>query len=113
MTPDEIERARELRKIGTPWSHIGRELGYDGQTVHYALDPAWAARRRERINRSRRSRNQCSKKALNSAAEYSALSSKELAARLAEIPEDDRDLTGRIFGDPPSARSALAQRGGL
>lgn len=27
-----------------------------------------------------------------------------------QIPTDDRDLTGRVFGDPPSQRSALYMR---
>lgn len=27
-----------------------------------------------------------------------------------EIPPDDRDLTARVFGDPPSQRSALYRR---
>jgi hypothetical protein len=34
----------------------------------------------------------------------------QLEARLSEIPDDTRDLTGRMFGDPLPSRSALAQR---
>lgn len=32
----------------------------------------------------------------------------DVAARLAEIPKDDRDLTARLMGDPVGPRSALA-----
>jgi hypothetical protein len=34
----------------------------------------------------------------------------ERAARLAEIPQDTRNLTQRVFGDPVYERSALASR---
>lgn len=34
----------------------------------------------------------------------------EIEARLSEIPDDTRDLTGRVFGDPLPQRSALFQR---
>jgi hypothetical protein len=34
----------------------------------------------------------------------------ERAARLAEIPQDTRNLTQRVFGDPVYERSALARR---
>jgi len=34
----------------------------------------------------------------------------ELAARLAEIPDDTRTITGRICGDPVPGRSALDRR---
>ena len=34
----------------------------------------------------------------------------EWMARLSEIPDDTRDLTGRLMGDPIPQRSALAQR---
>ena len=33
------------------------------------------------------------------------------AARLAEIPDDTRDLTGLIFGDPLPGRRAIDRRG--
>lgn len=36
----------------------------------------------------------------------------DLAARLAEIPPDTRDLTARIFGDPIPGRRELDMRGG-
>ena len=32
-----------------------------------------------------------------------------VAARLAEIPPDDRSLTGRLMGDPLRGRSALSK----
>lgn len=35
----------------------------------------------------------------------------DIEARLAEIPVDNRDLTGRLMGDPLPGRSALAKRG--
>jgi len=34
----------------------------------------------------------------------------EYETRWREIPEDKRDLTGRIFGDPLPGRSALARK---
>lgn len=36
--------------------------------------------------------------------------SHEYEARYREIPEDTRDLTGRILGDPLPGRSALARK---
>ena len=35
----------------------------------------------------------------------------DFEARLAEIPPDTRDLTGRLMGDPVYERSALARMG--
>lgn len=34
----------------------------------------------------------------------------EIEARLAEIPDDTRDLTGRMFGDPLPGRSSLHKK---
>ena len=34
----------------------------------------------------------------------------DVAARLAEIPPDTRDLTAQVFGDPLPGRSALDRR---
>lgn len=39
-----------------------------------------------------------------------ALKAEEVEARMAEIPEDTRNLTSRAFGDPLPGRSALDRR---
>ncbi len=58
-------------------------------------------RRRERIKNGT---------AVNHYVTKSGPRSKDIEARLAEIPLDTRDLTARLFGDPLPERSALKSR---
>lgn len=46
MTPEQVEQARELRKLGLSYRKIGEILGYCHHTIHAWLDPEIAERQR-------------------------------------------------------------------
>ncbi len=104
-----IKKARELRQSGFDWKHISQELGISTDWLRRRLDPPYALRVREydrvRLFHTRRGRPK--KCQWGSVAREVRIDG---AARLAEIPPDTRDITGRAFGDPLPGRSALCRR---
>lgn len=108
-----IGRAFELKAQGQRPYQIAAQLGVTRGIVTYWTDTD----RRERIkaqNRASWKKHRApgtARPMVHSAGNVThGPSAADVAARLAEIPIDDRTLTGVVFGDPPSSRSALAQR---
>ncbi len=110
-----VEIARRMRQAGSPTATIAKMLAEPEEKILNAIEPvaplsvgamnggpnlakANAARRKPEITRAQTSGG--SVKADRS----------EIEARLAEIPTDTRDLTGRIFGDPLHGRRAIDRR---
>jgi hypothetical protein len=84
---DYLKAGRHGPRVGLAdhWSihsHHGVAAFGDGQGVHYA----------KHLNR-----------------QHGEATATEYNARKSEIPEDTRDLTATIFGDPLPARSALSK----
>lgn len=101
-TAELIEEAKRLRASGMHYYEIGQKLGRAQNTVFRWLNPDRDADYREKsIKRYGRIM-----KGLD-AREKMRASPREVAARLAEIPPDTRDLTGRVFGDPLLGRRAI------
>ena len=101
MTREERAKiARNLRAAGMGWKEIAAAIGVTDSTAHCLADPAYAVKRQARVNELRRNHRAYD--------DYHArrMDPDEVAARLAEIPPDTRDLTARLCGDPLPARSA-------
>jgi hypothetical protein len=91
MTEQQIvDAARVMRRKRWSWAYISHCLG---------VDKEWLKRKLGEPNgRGKRGISAERRVAIDA------------AARKAEIPEDRRDLTGRIFGDPLFERSALYRK---
>lgn len=99
---DEIRtQARQLRKEGLSYRDIGTALGFTGCSIHKALDPHYAEKRRTQINLARAFRT-ADMQVAGPRVRYmdSGTIREDAAARLAEIPPDTRDLTATLLGDP-------------
>lgn len=101
MTSEIREEAARLRSSGLSYHEIAKAVGFTGDTVKRALDPQYAARRREQINLARQFRDGGGGRLTDhvQAADRSAVKA-DAAARLAEIPPDTRDFTAVFMGDP-------------
>lgn len=104
-----------MRRADIDWTAIGKFFGVDRLCIRRLIDPEWAERRRERVRIWDRKRSPRVKVARvepdpveeDEPAPHKPTAAEILAARRL-IPEyDDRDLTGKFFGDPISSRSAL------
>lgn len=101
MTWD-VHLATRMRETGMTFAQIGAVFSLSPDTVHTRIDPEYRAKRKlQKLGKHQTH--------LISGARASRVSNDELAARLAEIPDDNRGFTARIFGDPVFARSAVAQ----
>lgn len=105
LNEHQIARARRLHEAGTTFENIGLRLGCAATTVRRALDP-------EIARQKRLARHQPGAEVKFSAQTEVIISERatfalDAAARLAEIPKDDRGLTARVFGDPLPGRSAF------
>ncbi len=114
MTEGEIATCKSMREDGATWNQIAREVGCDPQTVKYALDPDYANSRREQVNANRRrARGEDQKVQPETQRRPDVrVPVEDWNQRIAEIPDDRRDLTGKMLGDPLFERSALAMRSG-
>ena len=96
LTNAQITEARRLIRKGMPKTNVAAALGCSYHTLTCGLDPGY----RERSNDRKRNRN----RAFHEGVEVHAPSRADVAARLAEIPEEDhRTITARLMGDPDPA----------
>lgn len=98
------------REAGDTWKAIGKCYGVSGHVIHCAVDPAFgekhkAARRKLRPDHEEQHEvHRVTKKQRPQDA---------IEERRAWVDCDDaRDLTGVLFGDPPTGRSAFDRRSG-
>lgn len=110
LSTEQIEEARELSAIGWSYARIGERLGCAYGTVRLALDADYAVMRRIGSRETRQRRYKPEKRPAGRENASGASVKEDAAARLAEIPKDDRTLTGQMFGDPLRGRSALDKR---
>lgn len=115
MIAREREAVIALHNGGFDAKAIARtlSLGLDG--VLRIVDPEWAEKRRDAINRNRKSVAGNTPKSINPARAKveSFRPSAEQVDRLRRlIPPDTRDITGVLCGDPLPTRSALDKRMG-
>lgn len=97
-----LAAARKLiAEIGPRYTVVARQLGVSRNWLRRRLDPEW----REAENARMRARTGHYVSAARVPARH--ITQAEAKAIIAAVPPDTRDLTGRIFGDPLSGRSAL------
>lgn len=118
ITPAErnrlIGRALEMKAAKFQVQEIADELGVDRRTVTYWTNPKSREKTKERsLAKNRNARNGAKRRERphNNNVGHTVIkgpSEADYLARLLEVHPDDRSLTGRICGDPPSGRSALA-----
>ncbi len=92
-----LKKARRLRtECNMPWPQVAKECGVSRDWLQRRLDPKFALRVRmyERDRQSLRSTQSG-----RPGRPYPNMK-EDAAARLAEIPPDTRDNTGRFCGDP-------------
>lgn len=114
LGPRQLRRARNMRAKGMPWSTIGQTLGRSSETVRAALDPAFRALRRDRIQAWRREHpapKQEPKRGYT-ISHWIDVASRERAPAAVLAERDARlnaplTLNMAILGDPPPGRSAL------
>lgn len=102
--------ARRMRAEGTSWKNLARTFGVTPETIRCRLDEEYKRIHRERHNKYLRElrRGLAADRIVLHQAER--IDKEALAQRLAEIPDDTRDLTAFLMGDPLPGRSALDRR---
>lgn len=103
LTQEQKAKARELRAKGWSYLRIADVVGCNRESLRRHCDPTAA----ERIRDSRAGEKLG--RTFNRA--DMAVMLEEFLARIAEIPPDTRDLTGRLMGDPLPGRRALDKVG--
>lgn len=116
ITSTEIREAKRLRREGKSYPQIAAALGRHHTSIYRALNPA-AMRKHKASQAKRDERNRVTvpyRERYGDPSGHIVVSkpqSKIMAEKLMrEIPEDNRDLTGRLCGDPLPGRSALDAR---
>lgn len=84
-----------LHAAGHREAMIAKRLGVTRDTVMRWIDPAWREKRNRMIAEARRRRGKVDASRILPPGIRA-----DIEARLAEIPPDTRDLTGRLLGDP-------------
>lgn len=100
-----VNTGRLLRARGCNWAEIARQVGTSKDWIRRRLDPQYLKGVRERD----RSRSHNRRKD-GSARAWRPMTDEDLRRYWASMPADKRDLTGRMFGDPVTGRSALDMR---
>lgn len=113
LTPEQIDEAKRLYADGWSFARIGDRIGCDYKKIKMAVDQDFADFRRNQVNSARRQRRYKPEKRVTKTGRENASGAsvkEDAAARLAEVPKDDRSVTGQLFGDPLRGRSALDKR---
>ena len=100
-TPATVAAMRRLYDQCGNYAEVARQFGVAEVTAHKWIDDNY----RKLINK----RNCAYYRMGHAHVAEKGPPEADLAARLAEIPPDTRDLTGRMFGDPIPGRSALCK----
>ncbi|MEJ5019289.1 hypothetical protein WH297_05990 [Ochrobactrum vermis] len=104
-------KALELQKQGLGVVQISRELGVSREAARHLIDEEGYQKKLERnriYEREKRVRMKAENLLIPKV--IARIPNEVVAARLAEIPDDRRSKTGRIFGDPTFERSALFEK---
>lgn len=103
--------AKQLEGQGLGVQKIAEVMGVSRETARHLLDEDGYQKKLER-NRlyEREKRVRMKEQSLLIPKVNSRVPSETIEARLAEIPDDTRSKTARVFGDPLPGRSALDMR---
>lgn len=106
-----LKVAKALKSKGLSWGKIAERLdvGVSEEWFRRRLVPGYSEISNERVrSRFKPPRRTTLKGARHP--EPRPISDEELKRLKERARPDDRDLTGKVFGDPPSWRSALARK---
>jgi hypothetical protein len=103
-----IERAQKLKADGWSYNRIGEIFGTTGQTIRVRIDPEYGAMRLQRSAEIKKANRGFAIKDVLPSERRAPV--EDVAARLAEIPQDTRTQGQRLMGDPLPGRSALDRR---
>lgn len=111
VTPEMATKMKRMKKRGRTIQEIADKFGMDRSTISMHVNDGILERRRE-YQKQRREELKAAQEGRSAVGYVTSKKIDEDWQRLrAEIPKrDNRDLTGRVFGDPLPERSALAQR---
>ena len=102
LTNAQVSEARRLIRGGMSKTKVAATLGCSFHTLANGLDPGHRERRNDRKRQLR---------VYLDGEDIAAASEADVAARLAEIPDEDhRSITGRLMGDPDPNDKRLAGR---
>ena len=114
----DIQKANELKGEGVPIRRIAAMLGTTEHKLRVAIEPGFAAKR-AKSRRIRQAQDAWAGKEAAKArkaagitfttSEANRRAEQDWQDRLKELGPDDRGLTAKIMGDPPSWRSALGR----
>jgi hypothetical protein len=122
LTPNLIERARDLRARGVGWRNVARDLDVSEYVLRCELEPHYRQYKRgintqQRAQIAARAVVQRARPAINDAVHHNVRSPRrtpaevEAARNLAlELRLQPRSVTAELLGDPLPGRSALDQR---
>ncbi len=109
LTPEQKAKARELRALGWSYLRISSVIGCAPESLRRHCDPTAAARIRDsRADETPEPKRKAGRQFVRNI--YAAARA-DFEARIAEIPPDTRDLTGRLMGDPIPGRRAIDKVG--
>jgi len=94
----DLDLASRMRETGMTYAQIGLVFGLSPDTMHCRLDPVYRAKRQWQKSAARQLLP------APPGMRVSTVTKADVAARLAEIPLDTRDLTAFICGDPIPGR---------
>ena len=96
----DVEAARAMRATGACWTTMSVRFGVSYHVLRTRLEPGYAERR------AADNREVCPGK-IDHGDYMSPEAKRDAYKRLAEIPADTRELTGRLMGDPLPGRRGL------
>lgn len=95
---DVLATVRKMREAGIAWKRIAARTGVGEYRLKAALIPGWREKRRDQMREWRGRAAPAKPREV------------EASIRLPPLPQDNRDLTARLMGDPLPGRSALDRR---
>jgi hypothetical protein len=113
VTPNVIERAKEMRANNVSWNQIAKTLDVSAFLVRAATEPDFRNYRRERQRRHLQRERPHINHAVHHEVRGTRFPPAEVlreAERARELRLQPRSLTAELLGDPLPGRSALDQR---
>lgn len=108
---EKIQEAKTLLESGATLQSVADKYEVGTHTLRCKIDPLYAIRRTMRHNEQRYANGYYEPNALGrNYTDRGRPPPEDVAARLAEIPRDTRDLTAFICGDPLPGRRAIDRR---
>lgn len=107
LSPEQVEAVKAMRKCNMSWKKIGATLGVNPATARRAVDRVFRVALAERIARNKTYGSVGIPPITGAQCAERRTVAQDARILMARIPDDTRNLTARIFGDPLPGRSAL------